>query len=167
MRRNSRNSLALLCLIVAASAYAESDMATEEAASSNSLVTVGQLEAVQARNLLLAAQVESAKLQRMLKESQSPLPLMVPPGTTPYQVPLAPVTTTTLAGQSATEKTGKPVLLETYGDGKTMFARIRLVNGNVIEMAKGDRLPGTTFSISAITDSSVKLSDGSQLSFGG
>ncbi|MCY9848936.1 type IV pilus biogenesis protein PilP [Pectobacterium jejuense] len=160
-----RNSLALLCLMVAASAYAESEIATGETESSNSLVTVGQLEDVQARNLLLAAQVESAKLQRMLKESQSPLPLIVPPGTTPYQVPIAPMAATMPAGQSAPEKVSKPVLLETYGDGKTMFARIRLASGNVIEMAKGDRLPGTTSSISAITDSSVTLSDGSQLSF--
>ncbi|GKW03166.1 type IV pilus biogenesis protein PilP [Pectobacterium carotovorum] len=160
-----RNSLALLCLMVAASVYAESEIATGETESSNSLVTVGQLEDVQARNLLLAAQVESAKLQRMLKESQSPLPLIVPPGTTPYQVPIAPMAATMPAGQSTTEKTSKPVLLETYGDGKTMFARIRLASGNVIEMAKGDRLPGTTSSISAITDSSVTLSDGSQLSF--
>ncbi|POE02641.1 MULTISPECIES: type IV pilus biogenesis protein PilP [Pectobacterium] len=160
-----RNSLALLCLMVAASVYAESEIATGEMESSNSLVTVGQLEDVQARNLLLAAQVESAKLQRMLKESQSPLPLVVPPGTTPYQVPIAPMAATMPAGQSAPEKVSKPVLLETYGDGKTMFARIRLASGNVIEMAKGDRLPGTTSSISAITDSSVTLSDGSQLSF--
>ncbi|GKW07667.1 type IV pilus biogenesis protein PilP [Pectobacterium carotovorum] len=160
-----RNSLALLCLMVAASVYAESELATGETESSNSLVTVGQLEDVQARNLLLAAQVESAKLQRMLKESQSPLPLIVPPGTTPYQVPIAPMAATMPAGQSAPEKVSKPVLLETYGDGKTMFARIRLASGNVIEMAKGDRLPGTTSSISAITDSSVTLSDGSQLSF--
>ncbi|GKX48877.1 MULTISPECIES: type IV pilus biogenesis protein PilP [Pectobacterium] len=160
-----RNSLALLCLMVAASVYAESEIATGETESSNSLVTVGQLEDVQARNLLLAAQVESAKLQRMLKESQSPLPLVIPPGTTPYQVPIAPMAATMPAGQSAPEKVSKPVLLETYGDGKTMFARIRLASGNVIEMAKGDRLPGTTSSISAITDSSVTLSDGSQLSF--
>ncbi|UUE35823.1 type IV pilus biogenesis protein PilP [Pectobacterium aroidearum] len=164
-----RNSLALLCLMVAASVYAESEIATGETESSNSLVTVGQLEDVQARNLLLAAQVESAKLQRMLKESQSPLPLplVLPPGTTPYQVPIAPMAATMPipTGQSTTEKTSKPVLLETYGDGKTMFARIRLASGNVIEMAKGDRLPGTTSSISAITDSSVTLSDGSQLSF--
>ncbi|MFJ5317553.1 type IV pilus biogenesis protein PilP [Pectobacterium versatile] len=162
-----RNSLALLCLMVAASVYAESEIATGETESSNSLVTVGQLEDVQARNLLLAAQVESAKLQRMLKESQSPLPLVVPPGTTPYQVPITPMAmaATMPAGQSTTEKTSKPVLLETYGDGKTMFARVRLASGNVIEMAKGDRLPGTTSSISAITDSSVTLSDGSQLSF--
>ncbi|MEL4886778.1 type IV pilus biogenesis protein PilP [Pectobacterium betavasculorum] len=160
-----RNSLALLCLMVATTVYAESEIATGETESSNSLVTVGQLEDVQARNLLLAAQVESAKLQRMLKESQSPLPLMVPPGSTPYQAPIAPMMATVPAGQSVTEKTGKPVLLETYGDGKTLFARIRLANGNVIEMAKGDRLPGTKSSISAIADSSVTLSDGSQLSF--
>ncbi|RLM24732.1 hypothetical protein BIY29_08415 [Brenneria alni] len=171
MRKN--NLWGLLNLLFIFSVQAEDIDSKAQGTLPDTPVTVGQLEAVQAHNMLLAAQVESAKLQRMLKESQL-LPIQQPSvassASMPISLPAATVSpqpgvvaaTQSLSGSG---KVGRPTLLETYGNGKAMFARLRLGNGGTIEIAKGDRLPGTEVTVSAISDSVVKLSDGSSLSF--
>ncbi|MCV9879283.1 type IV pilus biogenesis protein PilP [Brenneria izbisi] len=171
MRKN--NHWGLLSMLFIFSVQAEDVDSNAQGTLPDTPVTVGQLEAVQAHNMLLAAQVESAKLQRMLKESQllpiqqpsvapsASMPISLPAGTTLSQSGSV-ATTQPLSG---TGKATRPVLLGTYGNGKAMFARLRLGNGGTIEIAKGDRIPGADVTVSAISDSVVKLSDGTSLSF--
>ncbi|MBA0211952.1 type IV pilus biogenesis protein PilP [Pectobacterium punjabense] len=171
MRKNNQWGWLLLLFVFSVQAD-EPDAKTAEALLAAIDVTVGRLEAVQAYNMLLAAQVENAKLKRMLNESQQ-LPVQPPvavsssPAGVPFSLPVS-----SMAGQVAqtarTTGSDKPatlVLLETYGNGKTMFARLRLANGGVIEVTRGDRLPGTNTTISAISDATIRLSDGTSLSF--
>ncbi|MCL6392478.1 type IV pilus biogenesis protein PilP [Pectobacterium atrosepticum] len=175
MRKNNQWSALLLLFVFSVHAQAnEPEPKTEEVllATTEAQVTVGRLETVQAYNMLLAVQVESAKLKRMLRESQQ-LPVQPPAAVSSSSVGVPfPLPISSTAGQvvqpSRTTESDKPAtlaLLETYGNGKAMFARLRLANGSVIEVTRGDRLPGTNATISTISDATVKLSDGTSLSF--
>ncbi|MBS9439599.1 type IV pilus biogenesis protein PilP [Photorhabdus noenieputensis] len=119
-------------------------------------VTVGQLEHLHAKNLLLEAELQRAKLQRQLTESQ-PLGLT---GSNDIGLPVT-VSPVITAGQPVT----RPVVQEIYGRGKALRASVSLPGRGVMELAVGDAVPGTQFKVKVITLSAVTLSDGSVLTF--
>ncbi|MCX8957039.1 type IV pilus biogenesis protein PilP [Erwinia psidii] len=129
-------------------------------------VTLGELEAVQARNLILEQKVQTARLEQQLRESLSSpsgersAPLIVQQPTVTQPGAAQPTT----AG--STEKTVTSVRLqEIYGRGNQLRARILLPNGGVTEVAKGDQIPGTSRRVTEVTATAVRLSDNSELSF--
>ncbi|KTL61987.1 hypothetical protein AA106_21550 [Photorhabdus laumondii subsp. laumondii] len=119
-------------------------------------VTVGQLEHLQAKNLLLEAELQRAKLQRQLAESQH-LGLT---GSNDIDLPVT-VSPMVTAGHFVT----RPVVQEIYGRGNALRASVSLPGHGVMELAVGDLVPGTQFKVKVITLSAVTLSDGSVLTF--
>ncbi|EQB98311.1 type IV pilus biogenesis protein PilP [Photorhabdus temperata] len=119
-------------------------------------VTVGQLERLHAKNLLLEAELQRAKLQRQLTESQ-PLGLT---GSNDIGLPVT-VSPVITAGQPVI----RPVVQEIYGRGKALRASVSLPGRGVMELVVGDAVPGTQFKVKVITLSAVTLSDGSVLTF--
>lgn len=132
-------------------------------------VTLGELEAAQARNLILEQKVQTARLEQQLRESQSgqstdrdylataaqpAMPLMAQP---------APSQQTVSAG--AEKRAGSVRLQEIYGRGNQLRARILLPDGGVTEVVKGDQIPGTTKRVTEVTSTLVRLNDDSELSF--
>lgn len=132
-------------------------------------VTLGELEAAQARNLILEQKVQTARLEQQLRESQSGqstdrnyLATSLQPSAPLMTQPAPPPTTAT----SATEKRAGGVRLqEIYGRGTQLRARIVLPDGGVTEVAKGDQIPGTSKRVTEVTSTLVRLSDDSELSF--
>ncbi|ORM92197.1 type IV pilus biogenesis protein PilP [Pantoea cypripedii] len=132
-------------------------------------VTLGELEAAQARNLILEQKVQTARLEQQLRESQSgqstnrnylasatqpAMPLMAQP---------APSQQATSAGTE--KRAGSVRLQEIYGRGTQLRARIVLPDGGVTEVVKGDQIPGTAKRVTEVTSTLVRLSDDSELSF--
>lgn len=134
-------------------------------------VTLGELEAAQARNLILEQKVQTARLEQQLRESQSgqstdrnylatatqpAMPLMTQP---------APSQQTVSASAGPEKRAGSVRLQEIYGRGTRLRARIVLPDGGVTEVVKGDRIPGTSQRVTEVTSTFVRLSDDSELSF--
>ncbi|MGX5056777.1 type IV pilus biogenesis protein PilP [Enterobacter asburiae] len=132
-------------------------------------VTQGELETAQARILILEQQVQTARLEQQLRESQSgqrsdrnylatatqpAMPAMVQPDPTQQNE------------TAGTEKRAGTVRLqEIYGRGNQLRARIVLPDGGVTEVVKGDQIPGTAKRVTEVTSTLVRLSDNSELSF--
>ncbi|MFQ6245936.1 type IV pilus biogenesis protein PilP [Yersinia enterocolitica] len=156
MHKNNPVGLLLLLVIWVGSVKATSDQTLAKTAVTSN-VTVGQLESIQQKNMLLEAQLHTARLQRQLHENgRGTLPV---DGnvTSPWQAnpPIA-----------ASSPLGATLQLEEiYGRGHVLLARLRLTAGGVVEVRQGDRLPGSPLKVTAITDSVVKLSDGTVMSF--
>ncbi|MHB9329511.1 type IV pilus biogenesis protein PilP [Phytobacter ursingii] len=132
-------------------------------------VTLGELEAAQARNLILEQKVQTARLEQQLRESQSGQSTDRNYLATSLQ-PSAPLMTQPVSSQTAatsgTEKrAGSVRLQEIYGRGTQLRARIVLPDGGVTEVAKGDQIPGTAKRVTEVTSTLVRLSDNSELSF--
>ncbi|AYC17856.1 hypothetical protein DZA65_00951 [Dickeya dianthicola] len=134
-------------------------------------VTMGELETAQARNMLLEQQVQTARLQRQLRESQTdaaattamtsmPSPLSMP--VSPSMTPSSPLST---AQEKAGTESSTVKLQEIYGRGNQLRARILLPRGGVTEVAAGDPIPGMNTRVQSVTATAVRLSDGSELSF--
>ncbi|QDX30979.1 type IV pilus biogenesis protein PilP [Dickeya poaceiphila] len=133
-------------------------------------VTMGELETAQARNMLLEQQVQTARLQRQLRESQTDAATaMTSIPSTSSSMPVSPSMTPSSPLSTAREKAGTESstvkLQEIYGRGNQLRARILLPRGGVTEVAAGDPIPGTKSHVQSITSTAVKLSDGSELSF--
>ncbi|WP_263064717.1 type IV pilus biogenesis protein PilP [Dickeya dadantii] len=161
MRKNNPIWPGLVCLALFLTCPARASM-------DDGNVTMGELETVQARNMLLEQQVQTARLQRQLRESQTDAATTMRPipATSPLSMPvsssMAPPSTTQdkTSTESATVK-----LQEIYGRGNELRARILLPRGGVTEVAAGDPVPGMNTRVQSITATAVKLSDGSELSF--
>ncbi len=132
-------------------------------------VTIGQLEAAQARNLLLEQQVQTARLQQQLRQT-----LSEDMGSNGMATPVFRAPTTAGSGNPQTSAgamasaAGKSVpvrLQEIYGRAGELRARITLPLGGVTEVHKGDVIPGTKLTVTTITADVVRLSDGSELTF--
>lgn len=132
-------------------------------------VTIGQLEAAQARNLLLEQQVQTARLQQQLRQTLSEdvsSNSMAPPVLrAPATVGNGTVQTTAGTAASAAGKSVPVRLQEIYGRAGELRARITLPLGGVTEVHKGDAIPGTKLTVTTITADVVRLSDGSELTF--
>ena len=132
-------------------------------------VTLGELEAAQARNLILEQKVQTARLEQQLRESQSGqstdrnyLATATQPAM-PLMAQTAPSQQTVSAGTE--KRAGSVRLQEIYGRGTQLRARIVLPDGGVTEVVKGDQIPGTSKRVTEVTSTLVRLSDNSELSF--
>lgn len=129
-------------------------------------VTIGQLEVAQARNLLLEQQVQTARLQQQLRQTQTgeniSAGMTSPVTSAPSVNPAAgfPADTTVITGQSDRVR-----LMEIYGRSGELRARISLPRGGTTEIHRGDLIPGTKQTVTAVTPDVVRLSDGSELTF--
>ncbi|EAR2443250.1 type IV pilus biogenesis protein PilP [Salmonella enterica subsp. enterica serovar Sandiego] len=130
-------------------------------------LTGGQLEALQAKTLLLEAQVQAARLQKELTTTETagagengpvagPFAMNVPAdvGATPVQ-----------AAPAATRAPGRITVLEVSGRGNALQATLSFPDGRRSVVKAGNTLPGSTLTVKAISLSGVTLSDGQQLTF--
>ncbi|WP_168393303.1 type IV pilus biogenesis protein PilP [Erwinia amylovora] len=132
-------------------------------------VTIGELEAAQARNLLLEQKVQTARLKQQLRESESSQS-----AGQNYLAAAQQPATPTIAQPSASRQPDNVAsdrqrdgvrLQEIYGRGTQLRARILLPNGGVTEVVKGDVIPGTSKRVTGVTATVVRLSDNTELSF--
>lgn len=153
----------LFCIIAV---FSQQSLATEIPVSTDAEnVTIGQLEAIQSRNFLLEQQVQTARLTRQLRESQTENPVS-PTVNPPVVMPFIPGAEQQAAGVPVSRNvTGTVRLQEIYGRGSQLRARIVLSQGGVTEVSAGDPLPGSKLTVKSITLNAVKLSDGAELSF--
>lgn len=158
-----------ICLLLSLVLWAGSVSAAGDQISSKtndiSSITVSQLESIQQRNMLLEAQVQTARLKRQLRENEQ---IILPAdgnltSTMPFTTELANIPETGSVASGSKKATLQ--LEEIYGRGHPLRARFRLATGGVVEVTQGDILPGSSLKITAITESVVKLSDGTVMSF--
>ncbi|WNK30374.1 type IV pilus biogenesis protein PilP [Pantoea agglomerans] len=169
MRRNNPAGLCLLSWLLV-------NAATATAAGSDPLppnVTLGELESAQAQNLLLEQKVQTARLQQQLRESLTAVtsaPALgggVPPLTSypsAVQMPVSQAQTKD-TGSAAEAKPAAIRLVEIYGSPGKLRARLQLPSGGITEVVKGDPIPGTSKRVTAVTETVVRLSDDTELSF--
>ncbi|WP_197202411.1 type IV pilus biogenesis protein PilP [Salmonella enterica] len=130
-------------------------------------ITLGMLEHIQQKNLLLAAQVQTAQLKRQLEEAGSDTPAAATiapsaPGlTVPSQGAGLPDSTATLRGP------GRPQVLEISGKGSALYAVLQMPDGSRPEVTRGSRVTigKATLTVSRVSLSGITLSDGSALPF--
>ncbi|MDR3430722.1 MAG: type IV pilus biogenesis protein PilP [Rouxiella aceris] len=170
------NPTCRLLLLGILAVVSQQSLAAESVPTSDSdNVTIGQLEAIQSRNFLLEQQVQTARLTRQLRESQSESQVS-PSANVPVPLPFIPnspsIPSTVSPGQPAVSaapprrSVSDPVRLqEIYGKGTQLHARLVLPQGGITEVSAGDQIPGSKLSVKAVTLNAVKLSDGTELSF--
>ncbi|EMJ2324897.1 type IV pilus biogenesis protein PilP [Salmonella enterica] len=131
-------------------------------------ITLGMLEHIQQKNLLLAAQVQTAQLKRQLEEAGSDAPAVaspVSPGEPSSPVMVQPGSVSPSRGQG----TGavRPQVLEISGKGSALYAVLQMPDGSRPEVTAGSRVTigKTTLTVSRVSLSGVTFSDGSELSF--
>ncbi|EEJ6657364.1 type IV pilus biogenesis protein PilP [Salmonella enterica subsp. enterica] len=130
-------------------------------------ITLGMLEHIQQKNLLLAAQVHTAQLKRQLEEAGSDTPAAATiapsaPGlTVPSQGAGLPDSTATSRGP------GRPQVLEISGKGSALYAVLQMPDGSRPEVTRGSRVTigKATLTVSRVSLSGITLSDGSALPF--
>ncbi|EDW4550072.1 type IV pilus biogenesis protein PilP [Salmonella enterica subsp. salamae] len=134
-------------------------------------VTGGELEALQAKTLLLEAKVAAARLKKQLSEADRLSPVDSASSVSDPGVPMG------MTGMSGTPVQAPPVetrhsgriariaVLEVSGRGQNLQATLSFPDGRQGVVQVGSLLPGTTLTVKAITLSSVTLSDGQQLTF--
>ncbi|EAR7914056.1 type IV pilus biogenesis protein PilP [Salmonella enterica] len=130
-------------------------------------ISLGMLEHIQQKNLLLAAQVQTAQLKRQLEEAGSDTPAAATiapsaPGlTVPSQGAGLPDSTATSRGP------GRPQVLEISGKGSALYAVLQMPDGSRPEVTRGSRVTigKATLTVSRVSLSGITLSDGSALPF--
>lgn len=169
MRRNNPAGLCLLSWLLV-------NAASATAAGSDPLppnVTLGELESAQAQNLLLEQKVQTARLQQQLRESQTTVPsapaqsVVVPPLTSYPSAGQMPASQAQAkdSGSAAATQPASIRLVEIYGSPGKLRARLQLPSGGIAEVVKGDPIPGTSTRVTAVTETVVRLSDDTELSF--
>ncbi|ENF9606683.1 type IV pilus biogenesis protein PilP [Salmonella enterica] len=130
-------------------------------------LTGGQLEALQARTLLLEAQVQAARLQKELTTTETAGAGENGPAAGPFamNVPADVGTTPVQAAPAATRVPGRITVLEVSGRGNALQATLSFPDGRRSVVKAGNTLPGSTLTVKAISLSGVTLSDGQQLTF--
>lgn len=128
-------------------------------------VTMGQLEQLHTRNLILQAQVQGAQLERQLEENQTGSSAATAAPVTP---PVNAVGYSSLpaAAPRAPAVSHRPVVLEINGRDKNLRATLQLSSGQTLVVGPGNRLPGTEQTVRSISMAGVTLSDGTLLAFG-
>ncbi|ELT9933914.1 type IV pilus biogenesis protein PilP [Escherichia coli] len=129
-------------------------------ATTQPLVTIGELEAQQNRNILLQAKVQGAQLQKQLEESDVNLSSETVSG-------FSGVTASLPSSEQPTSKNRKelPVIMEINGKDKRLHAVLRMADGRQTSVTTGSQLPGTSVTVKSISLSGVTLSDGTTLTF--
>lgn len=159
-QNNVLPAVALLALMMATlPVLASPSVSTQD----THVATMGELEELQARNILLQAKVQGAQLQRQLEENQSG---GVPAGT---PAPGTSVGYTSLPGEPTrlVSSNTRPVVLEISGRDRQLRATLALPSGQTLVVAPGNHIPGLGQTVKTITLAGVTLSDGSLLAFGG
>lgn len=130
-------------------------------------LTGGQLEALQARTLLLEAQVQAARLQKELTTTETAGAGENGPAAGPFamNVPADVGATPVQAAPAATRAPGRITVLEVSGRGNALQATLSFPDGRRSVVKAGNALPGSTLTVKAISLSGVTLSDGQQLTF--
>ncbi|ECA1950147.1 type IV pilus biogenesis protein PilP [Salmonella enterica subsp. enterica serovar Virchow] len=127
-------------------------------------VTQGELEEQQGKNLLLEAQVQTARLRKQLAEAGTDSQADGGPVSPVSSLPAVPDGDDLRPPQ---QKEGRIVVQEVSGRGTALQAWLAFPDGRVSRVAVGSEVPGTGLTVKAISLSSVTLSDGRQLTFRG
>ncbi|EDS4035859.1 type IV pilus biogenesis protein PilP [Salmonella enterica] len=130
-------------------------------------LTGGQLEALQAKTLLLEAQVQAARLQKELTTTETAGDGGNGPAAGPFamNMPADRGATHVQAAPAATRAPGRITVLEVSGRGNALQATLSFPDGRRSVVKAGNALPGSTLTVKAISLSGVTLSDGQQLTF--
>lgn len=130
-------------------------------------LTGGQLEALQAKTLLLEAQVQAARLQKELTTTETAGAGENGPAAGPFamNMPADVGATPVQAAPAATRAPGRITVLEVSGRGNALQATLSFPDGRRSVVRAGNTLPGSTLTVKAISLSGVTLSDGQQLTF--
>ncbi|EJF2783188.1 type IV pilus biogenesis protein PilP [Salmonella enterica] len=130
-------------------------------------LTGGQLEALQAKTLLLEAQVQAARLQKELTTTETAGDGGNGPAAGPFamNMPADVGATPVQAAPAATRAPGRITVLEVSGRGNALQATLSFPDGRRSVVRAGNTLPGSTQTVKAISLSGVTLSDGQQLTF--
>ncbi|EDL0764046.1 type IV pilus biogenesis protein PilP [Salmonella enterica subsp. enterica serovar Muenchen] len=130
-------------------------------------LTGGQLEALQAKTLLLEAQVQAARLQKELTTTETAGDGGKGPAAGPFamNMPADVGATPVQAAPAATRAPGRITVLEVSGRGNALQATLSFPDGRRSVVKAGNTLPGSTLTVKAISLSGVTLSDGQQLTF--
>ncbi|EGN5846224.1 type IV pilus biogenesis protein PilP [Salmonella enterica] len=130
-------------------------------------LTGGQLEVLQAKTLLLEAQVQAARLQKELTTAETAGDGGSGPAAGPFamNMPADRGATPVQANPAATRAPGRITVLEVSGRGNALQATLSFPDGRQSQVQTGSVVPGTSLKVKAITLSSVTLSDGQQLTF--
>ncbi|EDU8855644.1 type IV pilus biogenesis protein PilP [Salmonella enterica] len=134
-------------------------------------ITQGMLEDVQQKNLLLAAKVQTAQLQRQLEEAGSDAQAVVT--TAPSTAGLASSAPGTgqpdnlMALRVKNAGAARPQVLEISGKGSALYAVLQMPDGSRPEVTRGSRvnIGKATLTVSRVSLSGITLSDGSALLF--
>ncbi|EDS8888731.1 type IV pilus biogenesis protein PilP [Salmonella enterica] len=134
-------------------------------------ITLGMLEHIQQKNLLLAAQVQTAQLKRQLEEAGSDTPAVAT--TAPSAAGLASSAPGTgqpdnlVAPRMKDAGAARPQVLEISGKGSALYAVLQMPDGSRPEVTRGSRVTigKATLTVSRVSLSGVTLSDGSELPF--
>ncbi|ELD2659931.1 type IV pilus biogenesis protein PilP [Salmonella enterica] len=134
-------------------------------------ITQGMLEDVQQKNLLLAAKVQTAQLQRQLEEAGSDAQAVVT--TAPSAAGLASSAPGTgqpdnrVVPRMKDAGAARPQVLEISGKGSALYAVLQMPDGSRPEVTRGSRVTigKATLTVSRVSLSGITLSDGSELPF--
>ncbi|EEF2419714.1 type IV pilus biogenesis protein PilP [Salmonella enterica] len=130
-------------------------------------LTGGQLEELQAKTLLLEAQVQAARLRKELTTAETAgaggnFPTA---GSFAMNMPADMGAIPVQAAPAATRVPGRITVLEVSGRGNALQATLSFPDGRQSQVQTGSVVPGTSLKVKAITLSLVTLSDGQQLTF--
>ncbi|EEO9898148.1 type IV pilus biogenesis protein PilP [Salmonella enterica subsp. enterica] len=134
-------------------------------------ITLGMLEDVQQKNLLLAAKVQTAQLQRQLEEAGSDAQVVVT--TAPSAAGLASSAPGTgqpdnlVAPRVKDAGAARPQVLEISGKDNKLYALLQMPDGSRPEVTRGSRVTigKATLTVSRVSLNGITLSDGSELPF--
>ncbi|EAU2556664.1 type IV pilus biogenesis protein PilP [Salmonella enterica] len=134
-------------------------------------VTLGMLEDVQQKNLLLAAKVQTAQLQRQLEEAGSDAQAVVTPASSAAGLASSAPGTgqpdNLVAPRIKDAGAARPQVLEISGKGSALYAVLQMPDGSRPEVTRGSRVTigKATLTVSRVSLSGITLSDGSVLPF--
>ncbi|ECC5188630.1 type IV pilus biogenesis protein PilP [Salmonella enterica] len=134
-------------------------------------ITLGMLEDVQQKNLLLAAKVQTAQLQRQLEDAGSDAQAVVT--TAPSAAGLASSAPGTgqpdnlVAPRVKDAGAARPQVLEISGKDNRLYALLQMPDGSRPEVTRGSRVTigKATLTVSRVSLNGITLSDGSELPF--
>ncbi|EBF9198885.1 type IV pilus biogenesis protein PilP [Salmonella enterica] len=134
-------------------------------------ITLGMLEDVQQKNLLLAAKVQTAQLQRQLEEAGSDAQAVVTPASSAAGLASSAPGTgqpdNLVAPRMKDAGAARPQVLEISGKGSALYAVLQMPDGSRPEVTRGSRVTigKATLTVSRVSLSGITLSDGSALPF--
>ncbi|MEI7307108.1 type IV pilus biogenesis protein PilP [Pectobacterium atrosepticum] len=158
MRKNKYLSLTLSSAIpIITLLYLSPVKANDQTSQIAPSATMGQLEELHTKNILLQAKVQGAQLSRQLEENQTGANSRTQSTVIPPQLG----ETTNPLSISRT----RPVVLEINGRDRKLQAQLLLSNGQMITVTPGSQIPSSGVTVKSISISGVTLSDGSILTF--